>query len=1313
MSHQNTMHLISVNGGEESAEISPATVDSSATGEQLACHNSASESITPHLHRTPGGQSNAATNRLPHGTATTGDVGNDGFVRKSTRCTLASPVEFVQINLHKSSVPTAILQKTLSSLKKLSISLIQEPWVHGSTIRGLNSPDWKVFYSKEQRLPPRAAITCSNELTPQFLPQLSSKDLCVVKITANVTGNGKQDLIIASAYLPYDELIATQKLEAILDYCQVRRLECLIGMDANSHHTLWGSSDTNRRGSELLEFLCSKNLYVLNEGNEPTFVNKLRQEVIDITVASQGMANLVENWYVSHEASMSDHRQIRLQIRCGKFPKKFFRNVKKTNWETYVNRLTLYPPDVKQCLNSPEEIDDAAKAVERAIMLAYTYACPSKPTGKRRQPLWWSDENRAELVERRREARSTHKTALLSKAEEDWEVHKVAKRAFKKAIQKAKRSSWRKFCKSVESAPEMSRMSKILKYSTSSQLGMLKLPTGDFTNSNEQALQHMFDTHFPGCTVDGTVQYVRRQPTVADWRIVNRTISRDKIAWAISEMEPYKSPGVDGIYPILLQKGIDVLMPYLIRLYRSSMAYAHVPLNWQSVRVCFIPKVGKDEYVTAKAFRPISLSSFLLKGLEKLVDRRLKDVYMLTHPLHKHQHAYRAGRSTETALHEFVMKVDKTLHDKQYALACFIDIEGAFNFARFCDIRAALTKRGVSPVVVDWCTAMLTQRVVHGKLGDSTCKAVVHQGTAQGGVLSALFWVLVIDELLVRLNREYFTLGYSDDTTIVLKGLDPGTLCGRMNNALRIVEQWCQERGMSVNAAKTELMLFTKNRSKTVLRPVKLNGITLEYATQVKYLGVILDPKLAWNLHIEQKCKKATRAFWQSRSAIGKTWGLTPKVAHWLYKITLLTSICYGSIVWWQATSKVFIARKLTKVQRLACLSITGAMRTAPTVALELIVGFRPITVHIQATAAATAFRLQNVGMRPRNVDQIGYGHAQIWKYLDGILEMKGESDYILPQYHFSSKYTTSIPSREMWKTGRIEQPENTMICFTDGSRCEAENSCTLYTGAGIYCEMASLEECIFLGANATVFQAEVFAIYKCAELLTLTANPVNVIINTDSQAAIGALRNPKITSKVVLDCVKTLNELANDRKVHIRYVTAHSNITGNEIADFCAKSGAKRRENHTTANVGLAPCVGQSMIKTWALGEHSKLWLAEPKCRQSHENIGEIPRKTKVKWFLALKRNHAHLLTSILTGHCRLMRHLTLLGIKQSAECPLCGWEEESASHFICICPEYSPIRNRIFGQPVIDPKSIPNIPWPKLLQFILQTERFEMDYT
>jgi len=38
-----------------------------------------------------------------------------------------------------------------------------------------------------------------------------------------------------------------------------------------------------------------------------------------------------------------------------------------------------------------------------------------------------------------------------------------------------------------------------------------------------------------------------------------RVISYEKLKWVVSSFQPYKSPGIDGIMPIMLQQGFELL----------------------------------------------------------------------------------------------------------------------------------------------------------------------------------------------------------------------------------------------------------------------------------------------------------------------------------------------------------------------------------------------------------------------------------------------------------------------------------------------------------------------------------------------------------------------------------------------------------------------------------------------------------------------------------------------------------------------------------------------------------------------------------
>ncbi len=58
----------------------------------------------------------------------------------------------------------------------------------------------------------------------------------------------------------------------------------------------------------------------------------------------------------------------------------------------------------------------------------------------------------------------------------------------------------------------------------------------------------------------------------------------------------------------------------------------HIPKPWRDVTLVVIPKPGREPSL-AKSYRPISLLSFMLKTLERLMDRFLGERTLTRYPL--------------------------------------------------------------------------------------------------------------------------------------------------------------------------------------------------------------------------------------------------------------------------------------------------------------------------------------------------------------------------------------------------------------------------------------------------------------------------------------------------------------------------------------------------------------------------------------------------------------------------------------------------------------------------------------------------------
>ena len=135
--------------------------------------------------------------------------------------------------------------------------------------------------------------------------------------------------------------------------------------------TLWGSTDVYPRGDSLMEYMVSTTLNVLNKGSEPTFLNVRRRQVIDPTLGTTLVGNLVSDWHVSSEESLSDHRYICFKIESQVFETVIYRNPKETDWAGYRQDLSALIGGIAKNIHSRLDFELAADEMQQSILLSY------------------------------------------------------------------------------------------------------------------------------------------------------------------------------------------------------------------------------------------------------------------------------------------------------------------------------------------------------------------------------------------------------------------------------------------------------------------------------------------------------------------------------------------------------------------------------------------------------------------------------------------------------------------------------------------------------------------------------------------------------------------------------------------------------------------------------------------------------------------------------------------------------------------------------------------------------------------------------
>ena len=278
---------------------------------------------------------------------------------------------------------------------------------------------------------------------------------------------------------------------------------------------------------------------------------------------------------------------------------------------------------------------------------------------------------------------------------------------------------------------------------------------------------------------------------------------KKKIREALCGFKDKKSPGPDGLKPIIFRYIPDNIIHIIQLIYKATVALSCTPKLWKETKVIFIPKPGKDDYSLPTAFRPISLSNYLLKGLECLVVWKM-DEAILVNPVHTNQHGFRTDRSTETAISAVTDYAEKFVMNKEHCIGIFLDIKSAFDSIDPMHIKQCLLDYGGDPEMVNWYFNYLRVRNLRVKLHGEEVRASVGVGFPQGGVASAKFWLIAFDKAVEIINR-FGVVGnaFADDCAALIGGTHPQRLRNRLQKMLDQLTNWGRNCGLHFNPNKS------------------------------------------------------------------------------------------------------------------------------------------------------------------------------------------------------------------------------------------------------------------------------------------------------------------------------------------------------------------------------------------------------------------------------------------------------------------------------------------------------------------------------
>lgn len=361
-----------------------------------------------------------------------------------------------------------------------------------------------------------------------------------------------------------------------------------------------------------------------------------------------------------------------------------------------------------------------------------------------------------------------------------------------------------------------------------------------------------------GELVDGEPYEIKG--TVSSPHLIHSAISKDEVAMQRSRLQKCTAPGPDGVR-------VEDLMGYksedLACLFNIFLLHEDVPAALKENKTTLIPKCEKPE---KGDWRPITLSSIIDRLFAKVLEYRLSRVV----DLNANQRGFMAnldGCGENITTYGGLLKHSRTYSKSLVVVS--LDLAKAFDSVRYGSINRALKRVGLDPRSVQLLMNLCHGHKTNIKFDEGTSAIELKKGVRQGWPLSPLLFLIVIDEVLCRLDdvdgfkvtsptRETCSIpgaAFADDI-ILYSGSELG-----MKRHLSKVVSWCDARGMRINPNKSTAACLKQvpRKKKVVLTPVELR-VTGELIPNV---GNSFERVLGVHMHnsgrIDHKLDKLTK----------------------------------------------------------------------------------------------------------------------------------------------------------------------------------------------------------------------------------------------------------------------------------------------------------------------------------------------------------------------------------------------------------------------------------------------------------------------
>jgi len=381
----------------------------------------------------------------------------------------------------------------------------------------------------------------------------------------------------------------------------------------------------------------------------------------------------------------------------------------------------------------------------------------------------------------------------------------------------------------------------------------------------------------------------------------NKDIKEDEVKFVLKKARLKKAVGIDNIPYDVLKNSVSVTI--LKKLFSKLFLFHIVPTIWRKAIVKPIPKNSTIDPRLPLQYRGISLLSTVYKLYAGILNNRLVTYLEDNNIYAEEQNGFRQNRSCA----EHVFTLTTILKNRQAkgesTYVAYLDAEKAFDRVDRNLLLYKLLSNGIFGHLYENIKNIYAQSTCSVKINELlTNWFQTRSGIKQGDTLSPTLFGIFINDIVKEVNdlnqgvnignRKISILLYADDI-VLLSDTENG-----LQAMLNVVHNWGKKFMIKFNEKKSNIVHYRKPHVARTSKQFLLGDCVLSIVKQYKYLGIILNEFVDFNVTADTLSGAANRALGAIISKYKQINGLGYYTYTKLYNSGVCPILDYCSEIW-------------------------------------------------------------------------------------------------------------------------------------------------------------------------------------------------------------------------------------------------------------------------------------------------------------------------------------------------------------------------------------------------------------------------------